>query len=265
VADDKIDFILHNGDISYADGFQQRWDTYFREIEDFAANTAYMVTLGNHEVGVIPVLNLTVGYVYRFMLPGSNSLSLDYENLYYSWNYGNIHFIALDTESILDIAYISPKQATWITHDLQTVDRSQYPWVIVYGHRPFYCTDTDIDCHDMADELRNDLEDVFYKYNVNLVLEAHKHNYQRMWPTYRGVSVHSYDNPQVPVYILNGAGGNREGIEKNPTTPYQSYTVNYIPTFGYGIITVYNDTVLDYNYYGSDNGNLLDHVTITRA
>ncbi len=28
------------------------------------------------------------------------------------------------------------------------------------------------------------LEEVFYKYGVDLELWAHEHNYQRMWPVY---------------------------------------------------------------------------------
>jgi len=227
------------------------------------ANTPYMVTLGNHEIGVIGALNLTIGYVHRFMLPGSHSLSLDYENLYYSWNYGSVHFIAIDTESVLDVASMSQQQVNWIEQDLQAVDRTRYPWVVVYGHRPFYCSNSNDDCSVMATVLRDALEDVFFKYRVNVVLEAHKHDYERMWPTYKGIPTLSYNDPQVPVYILNGAGGNREGLET--VDKFQSYSAKFVSKWGYGLITVYNETVMDYDFYDAETGEVLDHVTITRV
>jgi hypothetical protein len=258
-----VDFIIHNGDISYADGFQARWDVFFRSFESAVANMPYMVTLGNHEIGIIGALNLTIGYVHRFMLPGSHSLSLDYENLFYSWNYGSVHFISIDTESVLDVAGMTQKQVTWIEQDLQAVDRTRYPWVVVYGHRPFYCSNTGPDCNEMAVLLRNALEDVLYKYQVNLVLEAHRHNYERMWPTYKETPTFSYNEPQAPVYILNGAGGNREGL--TTADVLQSYSAKFVSKWGYGLITVHNQTVLDYDFYDADTGEVLDHVSIIRA
>jgi hypothetical protein len=41
-------------------------------------------------------------YIHRFQLPGSHSITTDLANLFYSWDYANIHFVALDTESIVD-------------------------------------------------------------------------------------------------------------------------------------------------------------------
>jgi hypothetical protein len=46
----KVDFVLHDGDISYADGAQAHWDVFFRKIEPLAARVPWMVTPGNHEV-----------------------------------------------------------------------------------------------------------------------------------------------------------------------------------------------------------------------
>jgi hypothetical protein len=260
----KIDFILHNGDISYADGFQQRWDIFFRQFQNAVANSPYMVTLGNHEIGVIAALNLTVGYVHRFILPGANSISLDYENLFYSWNYANIHFVSLDTESVLDIAFISPKQVAWLEQDLASVDRTLYPWVIVYGHRPLYCSGTSSDCISMAADLREAIEDIVYKYQVNMVLSAHRHNYERLYPVYQGVPEKTYDKPRAPVHIINGCGGNREGFA-HVSPPFLPATVTYHENWGYGMITVYNDTVLEYEFHDAASGSLLDSFVLKRA
>jgi hypothetical protein len=264
VANNKINWILHNGDISYADGFQQRWDTYFRAFEGAVANSPYMVTLGNHEIGVIAALNLTVGYVHRFVLPGPYSISMDYENLFYSWNYANIHFISLDTESIFDIAYISPKQIAWLEQDLAQVDRTQYPWIVVYGHRPLYCSGSSSDCVEMAELLRGNIEDLIYKYNVNLLFSAHKHNYERFWPVYQSVPEKTYTNPRATVHIVNGAGGNREGFA-GFHDPIEPASVTRLDVWGYGLLTVYNDTTLEYSFNDPVSGNVLDSFVLTRG
>ena len=37
------------------------------------------------------------------------------------------------------------RQYSWLQNDLAGVDRSLTPWVVVYGHRPMYCTNSDRD------------------------------------------------------------------------------------------------------------------------
>jgi len=223
-----------------------------------------MVTLGNHEIGVIAALNLTVGYVHRFLMPGPYAISNDYENLFYSWNYANIHFLALDTESILDIAFLSPKQVAWIEQDLASVDRNIYPWIIVYGHRPLYCSGTSSDCTEMAQLLREDLEPLLYKYQVNLLFSAHRHNYERFWPVYQGVPEKTYNNPRATVHIVNGAGGNREGFANIGNTVDPASVVHY-ERWGYSIITVYNATTLEYVFNDAQTGTMLDSFILTRS
>lgn len=45
----EADFILHIGDISYADGYQPGWDLFLQKIEPVAARIPYMTAPGNHE------------------------------------------------------------------------------------------------------------------------------------------------------------------------------------------------------------------------
>ena len=53
---DKIDAVLHVGDISYANGIQRLWDDFMRQIEPVAARVPYMV------------LPVCVYIVYTYML-----------------------------------------------------------------------------------------------------------------------------------------------------------------------------------------------------
>ena len=53
------------------------------------------------------------------------------------------------------------------------------------------------------------LEDLFYKYGVDLILYSHQYAYERMWPVYRGeVTSRDYDDPTAPIYITSGYMGN---------------------------------------------------------
>jgi hypothetical protein len=44
----KVDMVLHNGDIGYADGDMHHWDVFMRKIEPIAARVPYMTSPGNH-------------------------------------------------------------------------------------------------------------------------------------------------------------------------------------------------------------------------
>ena len=57
------------------------------------------------------------------------------------------------------------------------------------------------------------------KYGVDLVIEAHEHSYERLWPVYKGnVYQENYHNPEAPVHIVSGAAGCNEayGVCVNP-------------------------------------------------
>ena len=54
------------------------------------------------------------------------------------------------------------------------------------------------------------LEDLFYKYGVDLEFWAHEHLYERMWPlydrnVYNGSLEEPYTNPTAPVHIITGS------------------------------------------------------------
>eukprot|EP01130_Rhizamoeba_saxonica_P001709 TRINITY_DN11571_c0_g1_i1.p1 TRINITY_DN11571_c0_g1~~TRINITY_DN11571_c0_g1_i1.p1 ORF type:complete len:511 (-),score=111.60 TRINITY_DN11571_c0_g1_i1:53-1444(-) len=261
VAKKELDFIIHDGDISYADGFQELWDVFMRKVENIAANVPYMVTPGNHEIGVIGILNVTLGYNHRFTLPGEHSQSNDLENLYYSFDYGNIHFVALDSESTLDTALITDEQLAWFINDLEKVDRSKHPWVIVYFHRPLYCSNGGADCGFFAEYLRERLEHILIKYNVDLVIQGHKHDYERTWPVNSANPIKSYDNPKYPTYVVSGCGGNREGTTSFPSQR-PDWSAVAIKDWGYGLITIGNNTHMDWKFYTSSNNELRDQFTL---
>lgn len=236
-------------------GFQPHWDDFFRKIQPIAARTFYMVVPGNHEFWQ----NFTA-YKARFGMPRE----AETDNMYYSFTAGPVHFVMMDTESVLDTADVDATQVAWIQGDLAAVNRSVTPWVVASGHRPLYCSDNDkTQCGIFSDVLRFQVEQTLYSNGVDLVLGAHEHGYERMFPTYNGAATSTnYNSPTAPVYVVNGAAGNREGNE-NPAGN-QPWSAAHSGAIGYAYIQVSSATALTYSFFGSANGTEIDTFTITK-
>ena len=66
--------------------------------------------------------------------------------MYYSFNYGHMHIVAVSAEEDWGLApdlHPGGAQYEWLSNDLANVDRSQFPWVVAFLHRPLYCTNHD--------------------------------------------------------------------------------------------------------------------------
>ena len=203
-----VDLILHVGDVSYADGDMPHWDIFLLKIESISARVPYMTNPGNHEIWY----NFSA-YKTQFWTPAS---AYGDDRMYYSFNYGGVHFVQMNTESPEDTGDMETgnrHQIAWLRHDLAMSSKNS-SFVLGTGHRPFYCTcggTKDKDCITYAATLRKQAETVFLANKVDLILTAHKHGYERTWPVANLVpTASSYINPTAPVYVVNGAGGNRE-------------------------------------------------------
>jgi len=256
----QVDMVIHNGDISYADGYMRHWDMFLRKVQPIAAQVPYMVSPGNHEFW----FNFTA-YKARFFMP---SMPGSGDNMYYSWNIGTVHFVGLDTETAVDTGNLDKTQVDFIDLDLKQTnkDRTNTPWIVAYGHRPFYCTNHDkheIDCKVYTEILRAKAETSFYLNKVNLVISAHMHGYERMWPVFKGkVMAQNYNNPPAPVYMVNGAAGNREGNENAPGD--QPWSAFHTGDLGYVLMEIQGNS-LSWDFFSVQTGNstLLDHIDIT--
>jgi hypothetical protein len=199
---------LHVGDISYARGYAFLWEYFFNLIEPLATQVPYMVCIGNHEYDYLGQEFSPAGYGYgndsggecgvpylkRFSMPQMQGAQ---EDLWYSFNYGPIHFTIMSTEHNFTVG--SP-QYNFLVQDLASVDRSVTPFVIFSGHRPMYSS--------MGDwpPVRDILEPVVVKYGVNLCLWGHVHNYERTCGIVNGVCAETDDD--APVHVVIGMAGN---------------------------------------------------------
>ena len=167
------DLMIHTGDLAYDTGtIAQFEDNVFGVYADLFRNIPFFPAAGNHDYDTLR------GAPFRgvFNLPGDSG------EKWYSYDWGRVHFAALDTEA--DYA----TQAKWLDDDLAATN---LPWKIVYLHKPLYSSGT----HGSDLALRSLLEPVLQKHNVQLVLAGHDHNYERMKPQH-GIT-----------HVVTGGGG----------------------------------------------------------
>jgi Calcineurin-like phosphoesterase len=142
----------------------------------------------------------------------------DLESPFYSFDYQNVHFLAMSTGKGSYIPYeYGSAQYQFIDNDLnKATNNSNIDWIIVYGYRPFYTSPT---IHPAEEIVRETYAPLFEKYGVDLVITSHNHNYQRSYPLVynmehsrhpivKDVNATHYYMPGVPIYVGVGTAGN---------------------------------------------------------
>jgi len=281
----QIDWIYHVGDISYADDFpasyyEVMWNMWFEWNQISMGTVPYMVCPGNHEYScehkecTYYSVNFT-DYNAKFLMPGNYSRSNT--TMWFSFDYSNTHFISLSTETDYPNApfdSIFGDQVAWLQNDLESnQQRNTTKWIVVSMHRPIYSSFTGF-CEPNGEpigqskDIQNAFESLFNMYHVDLVIVGHVHSYQRSYPVYQNqvdmpANKNSYDNPKYTTYVVNGAGGNNEGISTNYLPKSPKWSASIVKQWGYSLLKVTEDT-LYWTFYNSTNNVVLDQFTITK-
>ena len=268
-----IDAVVHQGDVSYADGAEQNWDVFGRKIQSISSRVPYLVSPGNHEQvwwGGLP-------YRTRWSMPPPMDtsgnplpLSLIGNRSFFSVDFGKVHWVMFDTESPLDLGDVPVAEADWIKADI-TKARTSSPsqWIVTAAHRPLYCTNgnwksSDKDCFTAAGVLRGQIEASFISAKVDILLTAHMHGYERTVPV-----ANSIPTVGATTYIVNGAGGNRESNDNPAGDAPWSVPGAHFADIGYGLMTIVTSPTpgaswLQYQFIRSADGTVLDMVNITK-
>jgi len=255
----SIQLVVQGGDLAYADGDQTEWDKFMRMNEPYTNTVATMAAVGNHE----NYYHFSA-YNHRYFMPYEQSGSRTKQ--YFSFNYEKIHFISWSFERF-DGVDLRPngEQRKWLENDLQqaNLERDVRPWIVLFGHRPFYCSSNSKDCTDVAEDLRLLLEDVINEYHIDVVLQAHKHNYERTYPVYQSEETQqNYENPQAPMYYVVGVGGRDKNSDFNTDQP--SWSAERDTKYGYLLMSAPDENHLEM-VYTSKSFNVHDSATITRT
>ena len=174
----KINGWLWLGDNAYVKGSDAEYQTtVFNIYQSIFKNLPLIPSLGNHDyasAGYQSAASLGNNFAYFsiFNLPNSSGTEK-----YYSTNYGNIHFISLDSYGSYNDSLSSMFQ--WLRNDL--INNNQQ-WTVVFFHHPPYSkgshnSDIDIELVDM----RKNIVPLLESFGVDLVLSGHSHNYERSY------------------------------------------------------------------------------------
>jgi chitodextrinase len=172
------DLWLMLGDNAYDNGTDAEYQAAVFDMYPTMLKTAVLwPTLGNHDGVSADSSTQTGPYYQMFTLPtqGEAGGLASGTEAYYAFDYGNIHFVCLDSHD----TDRSPDGAmmTWLANDLAITDKE---WIIAFWHHPPYSKGShDSDTESRLVEMRQHALPILEAYGVDLVLSGHSHSYER--------------------------------------------------------------------------------------
>jgi len=273
-----FELAINVGDSSYADDYPSHnsWveDKWYNAMQGVMANAPTAVVVGNHEAQYE-----FAPHLHRTSMPVSGTGGA-LKRFYSSLDWGPLHIVGFSSEHPYDEG---SEQHEFVVNDLRSVDRNKTPFVIVVAHRPMYCSSVIFSlpgpffhrCITEAPRLRKPFEDVLKETGVDLFLSGHNHQFERSHPMYKGEAVTRgekqgnktvYRNPGAPIYIVNGAAGNREGNDPSWLPEwFVKWRAAHSTYFhmGYGRIQA-TRSQLDWEYVDATSGKVTDSFTLHR-
>ncbi len=246
---EPLDLMLMLGDNAYENGTDDEWQGAFFDLyTDLISQTVVWPTIGNHEMGGANIespeygVNFYAGastssnpdsyistadqiphripYLDIFSLPTRGELGgvPSGTEQYYSFNYGNVHIISLDSQLSTRDEILRRAMKEWLVADLSA---NSQDWTIVIFHHPPYTKgshDSDVKPSSYYGidlpiiDIRQEFTPVFEDYGVDLVYSGHSHAYERS-------------------YYLNGHRGDANTFD---AAKHAELNTDGIPASGYG-------------------------------
>ena len=171
-------FLLHSGDLVSNGTIYEQWEEqFFTPLGDVIARTPLFPVPGNHEQNA--------AHFYNYFPSGS----------WYSFVYGDAHFIALDTNEATGGFTPGSEQYGWLE---RTLAQSEARWRVLWFHHPPYSSGS----HGCSVGQREALAPLLERYQVDVVFNGHDHIYERSFPM-RG----NRRADDGVVYVVTGGGG----------------------------------------------------------
>ncbi|MBK8340718.1 MAG: metallophosphoesterase family protein [Flavobacteriales bacterium] len=212
----KADLWLMLGDNAYNHGRECEYQqgVFQNMYEGILRNTPLFPCIGNHDYYSGANGNTNTGTYYTLFAPpklGEGGGVPSNTEAYYSYDYGNVHFISLDSYGVS--RSVTGAMATWLTNDI-TQAQANRQWIIVYWHHPPYSkgshnTDDPGDSGGISFDMRQNIVPILEQHGVDLVLCGHSHSYERSFLINGHYGVSSTFN--AATMKLNGTAGQLDG------------------------------------------------------
>ena len=310
----NVTFLL--GDLSYEGGDVilndcSSTDKWFDTIRPIEKNSKLVI--GNHDTTVCAgwgvCTELLSKYKEHFCNPLAEAAvpgSTPCINLYYSFDDHNIHFLVMNSEEEFGK---DSAQYRFVVKDLEKASLDpKIKWIIVLYHRSIYAAvqwlgeilPPPMDKGKYI-TLKNNFLNIYHplleKYQVDLVLQGHVHNYQRTYPLKinpdtngpmrTSTESNTYVNPEGEIYVSVGTGG--VGLDPVPTDDWSLHSISpdpedtiiyadlndlfYFPKIiddKYGFLNLVlskNQSSINGTFYANNSPNsplALDHFTLSK-
>lgn len=177
--------MLLSGDNAYNSGTNAEYNAEFFGIyqNDVLKKMTMYSAPGNHDYNNGASTATTVPYFTHFQTPTHGEAGGVPSNnpAYYSFDYGNVHFLSLDSYGTTGASQkmydTTGAQVTWIKQDLAANNKK---WTIAYWHHPPYTmgshnSDTESDLVSIRSKFIRILE----RNGVDMIITGHSHDYER--------------------------------------------------------------------------------------
>lgn len=178
------DLFLLLGDNAYVFGTDANYQAaVFDEHAVMLRTTPVWSVFGNHEAFSSNSVAQTGPYFDMFSFPTgaeAGGIASGTES-YYAFDYGNVHFIVLDSEQ--SPAMAGTPMLVWLEADLQDAVINNPDWIVAMWHRPPYSKGLlhDSDTETAEVRMRQFAVPILEDYGVDVVLGGHSHSYERSY------------------------------------------------------------------------------------
>ncbi len=247
------ELVLALGDLSY----QKYADCWFNLISPLINITK--IAIGDHEFHFKNSTRYDQ-YVEKFNL----------DNQFYSFDLKNVHFIAMSSE--IPFGFNSD-QYIFVQNDLKLASENKsIKWIVVYLYEMLYSSKSK---HESVKNIRDIYHPLFEKYSVDLVLQAHNHNYQRTFPlkfnpsnssepVIADYNTREYNDPGNPIFIIAGTAG----ADQYPLGNQSYFIAEQFNRFGFVEIKISkseNNHILNGTFYENREGTDKDWFVIKKS
>lgn len=198
-------FFINMGDLVDNGQDHYQWNAWFDVVGDMIARIPVVPLLGNHETYDKDwKVRMPEAYLHLFALPRIDREK--YQNQFYSFDYGDVHFVVLNTQS-QELADFEPSldedEVAWFKEDMSKTTKK---WKIVLMHKdPLqygFANRPQPREEGFSPEGRLWMP-LFDQYGVDAVLSAHLHTYRD-----RGHIRNFQRDESGPLYLITGVAGN---------------------------------------------------------
>lgn len=181
----SLKFALLGGDLTDYGNDESEWLQFIDAGTQVFSQIPMMAARGNHD-----------GTMYDSCLALPNNGPTGLKGEFYSFDYGNSHFVVLDSSN-----NTNENAKQWLQQDLQASSKT---WKFVMFHYPAYPAVDDNKGID--DSIRSNWIPILEQNGVDMVFVGHQHEYMRTHPLYQG-QVQTDPASYGIVYVMGNSGG----------------------------------------------------------